>query len=281
MPFLSIRGVQIYYEDTGGPGEPIVFSHGLLWNSKLYSQQIKALSGQYRCIAYDHRGQGRSSAPPGKIIDLRTVYEDAVAFIQALGLAPCHFVGLSMGGFVGLRIASRHPEMLRSLVLLDTSAGSESLWNLSRYWLVTAMTHWLGLRPVVDRIMSIYFGQTFLRDPARAAEREELRRQLAKNPRDVWRAMQGVITRRGVTEELSRITTPTLILVGEEDVATTPEMADLLHTRIGGSRLVRLPQVGHMCNLEQPELVSAVIRLFLTQLSSAPWLAEADSSAGF
>jgi pimeloyl-ACP methyl ester carboxylesterase len=280
MPFLSIRGVQIYYEDTGGPGEPIVFSHGLLWNSKLYSQQIEALRGQYRCIAYDHRGQGRSSAPPGKIIDLRTVYEDAVAFIQALGLAPCHFVGLSMGGFVGLRIAARHPEMLRSLVLLDTSAGSESLWNMSRYWLVATMTHWLGLRPVVDRIMSIYFGQTFLRDPARAAEREELRRQLVKNPRDVWRAIQGVITRRGVTEELSRITTPTLILVGEEDVATTPEMADLLHTRITGSRLVRLPKVGHMCNLEQPEVVSAAIRLFLNQLSS-PRLLGADSSAGF
>jgi 3-oxoadipate enol-lactonase len=279
MPFLSIRGVQIYYEDTGGPGEPIVFSHGLLWNSNLYSQQIKALSGQYRCIAYDHRGQGRSSAPPGKIIDLRTVYEDAVAFIQALGLAPCHFVGLSMGGFVGLRIASRHPEMLRSLVLLDTSANSESLWNLSRYWLVTAMTHWLGLRPVVDSIMSIYFGETFLSDPARASEREELRRQLVKNPRDVWRAMRGVITRRGVTEELSRIITPTLILVGEEDVATTPEMADLLHARITGSRLLRLPHVGHMCNLEQPELVSHTLRLFLEQLS-APRVMEAGLSVG-
>src|SRR3954469_24867154 len=136
MPFLSIRGVQLYYEDTGGPGEPIVFSHGLLWNSNLYSRQIEALRGRYRCIAYDHRGQGRSTAPPGKGIDLRTVYEDAVAFIQALGLAPCHFVGLSQGGMVGLRVAARHPELLRSLTLLDTSACSESLWNFSRYWVL-------------------------------------------------------------------------------------------------------------------------------------------------
>ncbi|HEX8702623.1 MAG TPA: alpha/beta hydrolase [Myxococcaceae bacterium] len=263
MPFLSIRGVQIYYEDTGGPGEPIVFSHGLLWNSQLYSQQIAALKGRYRCIAYDHRGQGRSMAPPGKAIDLRTVYEDAVAFIQALGLAPCHFVGLSMGGFVGLRVAARHPELLRSLVLLDTSAASESLWNLSRYWLLTATAHWLGMRPVVDRIMSIYFGKTFLSDPSRASEREKLRHQLAENPRDVWRAMQGVITRRGVTDELSRITTPTLILVGEEDVVTRPEMAELLHTRIAGSRLVQLPHVGHMSNLEEPELVNTVLQRFL------------------
>jgi 3-oxoadipate enol-lactonase len=279
MPFLSIRGVQIYYEDTGGPGEPIVFSHGLLWNSQLYSRQIEALRGRYRCIAYDHRGQGRSTAPPGKGIDLRTVYEDAVAFIQALGLAPCHFVGLSQGGFVGLRVAARHPELLRSLVLLDTSAASESLWNLSRYYLLTATTHWLGLKPVVDRIMSIYFGQTFLKDPARAAEREELRRQLIRNPRDVWRAMQGVVTRRGVTEELSRITTPTLILVGEEDVVTSPEMAELLHTRIHGSRLVRLPHVGHMSNLEQPELVNRAIHRFLSGLS-APRHEEASLWAG-
>jgi len=267
MPFLSIRGVQLYYEDTGGPGEPIVFSHGLLWNSQLYSRQVEALKGRYRCISYDHRGQGRSTAPPGKGIDLRTVYEDAVAFIQALGLAPCHFVGLSMGGFVGLRVAARHPELLRSLVLLDTSAASESLWNLSRYWLLTATAHWLGLRPVVDRIMSIYFGRTFLNDPSRAAEREQLRHQLASNPRDVWRAMQGVITRRGVTDELSRIITPTLILVGEEDVVTLPEMAELLHARIAGSRLVQLPHVGHMSNLEEPELVNTVIRRFLEGLS--------------
>jgi len=267
MPFLSIRGVQLYYEDTGGPGEPIVFSHGLLWNSHLYSQQIEALRGRYRCIAYDHRGQGRSTAPPGKGIDLRTVYEDAVAFIQALGLAPCHFVGLSQGGFVGLRVAARHPELLRSLTLLDTSANSESLWNLSRYWLLTAATHWLGLRPVVDRLMAVYFGQTFMKDPARAAEREELRRQLLQNPRDSWRAMQGVITRRGITEELSCITTPTLIVVGEEDVVTTPETAELLHTRIQGSRLVRLPHVGHMSNLEQPELVNRAIRRFLSGLT--------------
>jgi 3-oxoadipate enol-lactonase len=278
MPYLPIRGAQLYYEDSGGPGEPIVFSHGLLWDSKLYAQQIASLKDRYRCIAYDHRGQGRSQAPPGKGIALRTVYEDAVAFIQALGVGPCHFVGLSMGGFVGLRVAARHPELLRSLILMDTSANAETLWNLSRYRLLTAATHWLGLRPVVDRIMAIYFGRDFMKDPTRAAEREALRHQLASNPRDVWRAMQGVITRRSVTGELERIRTPTLILVGEDDVVTTPERAELLHARIAGSRLVRLPHVGHMSNLEQPEQVNQALHRFLVDISAqeraparAPW----------
>lgn len=280
MPFLSIRGANLYYEDTGGPGEPVVFSHGLLWDSHLFSRQVAALKGRYRCISYDHRGQGRSQAPPGGApIDLRTVYEDGVAFIQALGLAPCHFVGLSMGGFVGVRIAARHPELLRSLVLLDTSASAELPGNLPRYRLLSAVTHWVGLRPVVDRIMSIYFGRTFMSDPTRVEERAELRRQLMSNPRAVWRAMEGVIHRRSVEGELHRIITPTLVLVGEEDVVTVPELADRLHQRIRGSRLVRLPHGGHMSNLEQPEAVNAAIGSFLDALSEAPLSAAASSAS--
>ncbi|MCY1023610.1 alpha/beta fold hydrolase [Pyxidicoccus sp. MSG2] len=270
MPFLSIRGAKLYYEDSGGPGEPVLFSHGLLWDSHLFSRQVEALKGRYRCICYDHRGQGRSEAPEdGKPIDLRTVYEDAVSVIQALRLAPCHFVGLSMGGFVGLRVAARHPELLSSLVLLDTSAGAELPSNLPRFRLLSTVTHWLGLGPVVDRVMHIYFGPTFMKDPARRAEREALRRQLARNPRAVWRAMDGVIHRRSVEGELHRITTPTLILVGEEDAVTLPEMADRLHERISGSQLLRLPHGGHMSNLEQPEAVNAAISSFLDEVSGA------------
>jgi 3-oxoadipate enol-lactonase len=95
----------------------------------------------------------------------------------------------------------------------------------------------------------------------------------------VWRAMQGVITRRSVTGELERIRTPTLILVGEDDVVTTPERAELLHARIAGSRLVRLPHVGHMSNLEQPGQVNRVLHRFLADISArapatarAPWV---------
>jgi pimeloyl-ACP methyl ester carboxylesterase len=268
MPFLSIRGAQIYYEDTGGPGEPVVFSHGLLWDSHLFEKQVEALRGRYRCISYDHRGQGLSREPGGRRpITLRTVYEDAVEFIQALGVAPCHFVGLSMGGFVGLRVAARNPEVLRSLVLLDTSAAPERKADRLRYRLLTTVTHWMGLRQVVDRVMGLYFGQTFLHDPSRASEREELRRQLASKPREVWRAMHGVINRRGIEDELPHIRTPTLILVGDEDVTTRPEKAESLHESIQGSRLVRLPHCGHMSNLEQPEAVTAAIEAFLDQVS--------------
>jgi 3-oxoadipate enol-lactonase len=280
MPYLSIRGARLYYEDTGGTGAPVLFSHGLLWDSRLFQAQVAALRGHYRCIVYDHRGQGHSEPPPGgSPIDLRTVYEDAVALIQALGLAPCHFVGQSMGGFVGLRVAARHPELLRSLSLLDSSAAAELPLTLARYRLLTTLTHWLGLRPVVDRIMSLYFGRTFMRDPERARERALLRQQLVANPRGVWRAMQGVIHRRGVEGELHRIVTPTLVLVGEEDAVTVPAVAERLAQRIRGARMARLPCAGHMCILEQPEAVSGALHHFLSDVEAAEAPAEWGAEA--
>src|SRR5688572_30136086 len=98
MPMLTVNGTQLYYEDSGGSGEPVVFSHGLLWDTRLFDKQVGALRNRYRCVSYDHRGQGRSAVPPGPVVEMETCYEDAVQLIQRLGLVPCHFVGLSMGG---------------------------------------------------------------------------------------------------------------------------------------------------------------------------------------
>jgi 3-oxoadipate enol-lactonase len=265
MPFLDVNGTRLYYEDTQGPGVPIVFSHGLLWSGKMFHKQVAALKDRYRCITYDHRGQGRSDVWRVDTVDMETVYEDAVALIEALGAAPCHFVGLSMGGFVGLRLAARRPELLRSLTLLETSADPEPLENVPRYKLLNLIARWLGLRLVANRVMPIMFGRTFLEDPARAEERAQWRRELLGNRRDIWRAVNGVIRRRGVYEELERVRVPTLVLVGQEDTATVPAKAQRLHGAIRGSRLMTLPRGGHSSTLEEPELVNAALVDFLNE----------------
>src|SRR5438105_1818396 len=107
MARMRLNGADIHYEDTGpGPAGTIVFSHGLLWSSRMFAPQVEALRGRFRCIAYDHRGQGRTEVTPGGY-DMDTLADDAAALIEALGVAPVHFVGLSMGGFVGMRLAAR------------------------------------------------------------------------------------------------------------------------------------------------------------------------------
>ncbi|HEX2568565.1 MAG TPA: alpha/beta fold hydrolase [Polyangia bacterium] len=273
MPHLPIHGAEIYYEDTGGSGEPIVFSHGLLWSCRMYDAQVGALRDRYRCVAYDHRGQGQSVvSPPGSApptIDMEMVTADAIALIEGLGLGRVHFCGLSMGGFVGMRIAARRPDLLRSLVLLETSADPEPAENVPRYRLLNFIARWIGLGPVATPVMRIMFSRSFLRDPGRGRERELWRARLVGNRRDIWRAVNGVIERRGVYEELGRISAPTLVVVGEEDVATVPAKAERIHQAIAGSRLVRIPRAGHSSTIEEPEAVTAAIGGFLEGVSAA------------
>jgi pimeloyl-ACP methyl ester carboxylesterase len=94
MSKITVNGVTLFYKEKGSGPETLVFSHGYLVDSTHFAPQIEVLSDRYRCIAYDHRGHGRSQATEGGY-DMENLYADAVALIEALNCAPCHFVGLS------------------------------------------------------------------------------------------------------------------------------------------------------------------------------------------
>lgn len=268
MPEVSVNGARLHYEEQGSGRETIVFSHGLLMNSRMFRDQIDALSKHYRCIAYDHRGQGRSAITRNGY-DMDTLTEDAAALIDKLDARPCHFAGLSMGGFVGLRMALRHPEMLRSLILLDTSADEEPRENITRYRLLNWIVRLFGVRPVVGRVMPLMFGRHFLQDPAREDDREQWRRELMANRRPgVNRAVDGVISRAAVYSRIDRISHPTLVIVGEEDAATPLPRAERLKQRIPDSELVVVPKAGHSSTVEQPEAVTRAMAAFLDKVAA-------------
>ena len=230
-------------------------------------QRLALLKERYRCVAFDFRGQGQSEVTRSGY-DIETLYEDAVALIEQLGCAPCHFLGLSMGGFLGLRLAARHPELLRSLILLETSADPEPGKNVAKYRQLTFVARWFGLGLVVDRMMPVMFGRTFLSDPVRALERREWRHRMSENHRlGITRATTGVITRQGIESEIDKITVPTLILVGDEDVAVPPVHSQRLHEHIAGSRLEIIPRAGHTSTVEEPAAVNGAITNFLGSLS--------------
>jgi len=274
MPTLRVNGATLWYTDQGTGPDTIVFAHGLLWDGRMFGAQVAALSGRCRCITFDFRGQGRSEVTADGY-DMDTLSGDAAALIQALGAAPCHFVGLSMGGFVGMRLAARRPELVRSLVLMETSADGEPAENAPKYramGLVGRLFGRLGFRLVAGRVMRIMFGRKFLDDPARAAERAEWRQRLLSNHRvGITRALGGVIDRAPVYDELDKIACPTLVMVGDQDVATVPATAGRIHAAIAGSRLVTIPGAGHTSIAEEPAFVTAALEAFLwSQSSSAP-----------
>ncbi len=270
MPKLNVNGAAIYYEEHGAGSETIVFAHGLLWSGRMFDNQVHALQDRYRCITFDFRGQGRSEITSSGY-DIDTLTEDTAALIEALGCAPCHFLGLSMGGFVGQRLAIRHSSLLKSLMLLGTSADPEPEANRGRYRLLNFVARWLGLRIVAKRVMQIMFGEKFLNDQARTQEKEVWRQRLIANHRiGITRAVEGVINRAGVYDQLDRIAIPTLIIVGDQDVATVPAKAERIHERIRGSKLVVISGAGHTSTVEEPEAVNDALKEFLGGLMRTP-----------
>ncbi|HSN68924.1 MAG TPA: alpha/beta fold hydrolase, partial [Thermoanaerobaculia bacterium] len=212
------------------------------------------------CIAFDFRGQGESEITESGY-DVDSLTEDTAAVIETLGAAPCHFVGLSMGGFVGLRLALRRSSLLRSLVLVDSSADVETFWDRLRYGAMIAVARRFGLRPVIGPLLRVMFSERLLRN-------RELRtlwrdRVLAIDRVAAIRAVEGVLSRASVYDDLGTITTPTLIVVGQEDRTTPPARARRMHDAIPGSRLVVLPEVGHMASIEAPEALTEAIREFV------------------
>ena len=266
MPRLQVDGADLYYEDTGGPGPPVVFAHGLLFSGTLFRFQVEALRASYRCITFDFRGQGRTQVTPGGY-DMDTLTRDASALIEGLRASPCHFVGLSMGGFIGLRLALRRPAFLRSLCLLNSSADAEPIRNRPKYALMAVAARLLGLRPLVRPVMKILFGRTFQRDPLRASFRDSLRDELLGMDVDGnLRALQGVLRRPSVLREVSAVRTPTLVLAGEEDVAVSPKRARRTADRIPGARWAVISGAGHSSTLESPDAVTAALREFFASV---------------
>jgi 3-oxoadipate enol-lactonase len=263
---IDVNGTSLYYEDTGpgSTGETVVFSHGLLWGTELFQPQIAALRGRYRCIAWDHRGQGRSAADDRHCIDMELVWQDAMCLLEALQTGPVHFVGLSMGGFTALRMAARRPDLVRSLVIIESSAQPEPKENIGRYRLLTAVNRLVGPGVTKGRVAQIMLGKSILADPARKAEVARFTALMSRR-RDIWRAVNGVIDRAGVEAEVGRIRTRTLVIVGDEDVATPRAKAEALVAAIPGARLVVIPRAGHSSTVEEPAAVTAALEKFLTE----------------
>lgn len=267
MPTATANGIDLNYVESGHGPQTVVFAHGLLFDQHMFEPQQRALASRYRVIAYDHRGQG-DSAPTGGGYDLDTLTEDAVDLIRGTRAEPCHFVGLSMGGFVGLRLAARYPELVRSLTLLSTSASAESWYKRLRFRAMQAICALFGPGPLVGALLPIMFGTSFRNDPTRRTELERWIHHVQSLPRRIVGPVGGVVGRADVVSELKYIRCPTLVLVGEEDRTTPPAEAELLVREIRGARLVRLPRCGHNSAIEAPSAVSEAIAGFLSGIDS-------------
>lgn len=264
MPeFTTSDGIRLHYIDRGEGEETVVLSHSYLVDHSHFAPQIETLSRYYRVLAYDHRGHGASDKPHGGY-SMERIFADGVAFLEAMKCGPIHWIGLSTGGFVGMRIAFRRPELLKSLVLMDTSASPETIFNHLKYRALFIVLKLVGIRPVLGEAMKGLFGHTFLEDPARLSERQLWRQRITENDFDAIIAFgKGIFGRADVTEKVQAIALPTLVIVGEEDLSTPPQTASKLAHAIPGARLEIVARAGHLCTVEEPEAVNQLLLDFV------------------
>ncbi|HET7523575.1 MAG TPA: alpha/beta hydrolase [Acidimicrobiales bacterium] len=255
MPVADINGQQLYYEDSGGPGAPVIFSHGFLMDHEMFAPQVEELSDEFRCITWDERGFGASrAAGPFNYYDSAA---DCVAILDHLGIDGAVLGGMSQGGFLSLRAALTSPDRVKALVLIDTEAGVENQETIPAY---DAMSdEWMANGPanVQDAIAGLILGGGV--DPAPWFAK------WAELPRDGFRlAYRCLIERDDITARLPEITCPAIVFHGDADQAIGMERAEALRDGLGNcEELVVVKGAAHAANLSHPDQVNPRLREFL------------------
>lgn len=266
---ISSNGVDIYYERKGG-GEPVLFVHGFLFSAESFREQMDALSSRFDVIGIDLRGQHRSGVTAEQAeYDLWNQAEDVHGVISALGIAPCHYVGLSMGGMIGMRLYARHPEDIRSFVFMDTSHEPEPEHSAAMNEAFCQVIEEGGMEDLIPSTPPIWYGPDFIRDHFDEVEAWQDRWRQA-DPLGFVRALRAVSTRDDVSEVVRGINVPTLVIHGSEDAPIKLEVAERLAAAVPGARLEVVEGAGHMSCVDHPAETTRLIADFLDAVPAEP-----------
>ncbi len=266
MPKRMIRGCEYFVEEHGTGQETIVFIHGLFMSGRAWHNQVLAMRSRYRCVEYDLRGHGRSGSPSGGY-DMEDLADDLIQLIQTARYEPCHLVGGAMGATVAMHIATKRPELVKSLTLLAATSDAEEAQRKRQMQLLALGIRLLGMRPFASRMMQKVFGQHFLRDEDRRIQVEHWRTEFKKrDAKGLSQAVRAYARRKDLSADVGRIRAPTLILAGERDEICPPSESQMLNQAISGSRYVTSPKAAHCPAIETPEEVSEALNGFLSSL---------------
>jgi 3-oxoadipate enol-lactonase len=270
MGDFTFDGLPVHYLDEGAGDQAVVFVHGFPFRASMWEPQLPvAVQAGRRALAPDLPGFGRSAVPADRSGYSIDGYADVVAaLIDELGLGPVVLVGLSMGGYIALAVARRHPGVLAGLVLADTRADPDSPEGRRARSDQQALVEERGdVTPLVDGLLTRILADTGPRHAEVGATLGDMMRSTA--PAGWIGALEAMKQRRDQTDLLSSIAVPTLVVVGESDVLAPVDVAEAMARAIPGSRLEIVPGAGHVANLENPEVFNRALSGFLSTLPPA------------
>jgi 3-oxoadipate enol-lactonase len=257
MPTIDADGCPIHVEIEGRDKAPVLlFSNSLGTNLHMWDEQAKHFAKKFRVVRYDQRGHGKSGAPKVPYT-LERLGKDVVAILDGLKIERAHFCGLSMGGFTGMWLGRLAPKRIGKLILSNTAAkiGDPIIWN-GRIQTVLGK----GMGVIVDGVLERWFTKTFREKSAPAVA--VVREMLLKTAPHGYAGCSAAIRDMDQRWDIGTIVSPTLIIAGEHDPATTVKDAELIVSRIAGAKFVKL-DAAHLSNIEQSKRYTDTIEKFL------------------
>jgi len=260
---FTTHGTTIEYDDVGN-GMPLLLIHGFPLDRSLWRSQIEGLQSAARVIAPDLRGFGQSGNAP-ETMTMDEYAADLKALLDALNVKQAVVCGLSMGGYIALAFLAKYPGMLKGLILANTRAGADSEQAREARYANVQKAFDEGVSAVAEGMLPKMLTEATRanRDSLTAYVRSMMAHQPAKG---VAAAQRGMAARPDRTSMLAAINIPTLIITGSADTLIPPSESEAMAKAIPGSKLVVVPDVAHLSNVENPDAFNAAVREFIGKL---------------
>ncbi|MEJ8543793.1 alpha/beta fold hydrolase [Brevibacillus borstelensis] len=262
--FVEANGTSFYYEACGA-GEALLLIHGLNLDTRMWSEQLAAFSERYRVISFDLRGMGRTPNSEGPF----TLYDDARAVLQGLGIAEAHVIGHSFGSVVAQELVLAYPEMVKSLVLVSPTLtgyprSERRMQDFARFvemyetgtkeeTVEMSARMWFDGPGQETREESLAARANYVRMTAHAYDLPQLKNQPA------WLSPPPI-------ERLEEIEVPALVIAGQKDYDDFQKMADTLAERMANAEKVLLPDSAHLPPMDQPAECNRLVLAFLDRV---------------
>ena len=262
MPFASVNGQQIHYEDSGGTGPAVILAHGFMMDHTMFDPQLPALVPEFRVIRLDERTFGQTIYD-GQPFDYWDSARDCLALLTHLGIERAVVGGMSQGGFLSLRAALLAPERMIALTLMDTAADVDPPEVLEGYKQMGDGFVSMGpVQPLCEAVASIIITDE-------AASAPWIAKWQARTYGPEWtHCSDALLQRDDISARLGEITCPVLVVHGEIDASFPMSKAEAIAAGVADSRgVVRVPRAGHAANMTHPEVVNGPLVDFLRSVT--------------
>ena len=260
----AINGVKLHWRESGAGDDVVLFIHGFPFRSTMWGPQLEAVPAGWRFIAPDLRGFGNSELG-NEALSIDLFADDLIAILDHLNIEQVVVCGLSMGGYIALSIAERYPHRMRAVVLAATRASADSPEAKKSRHELAARTREQGAMAVVESMLpKLVSGATRIQRPE-VADFVKVMIQTT-NAEAMARTLEALASRNDYRDKVHLINVAAMVVRGDQDEIIKREEMDLLARSVRGAKYEPIPNVGHLPNLEAPDVFNNLMSTFLNSL---------------